>query len=88
MVGNVSLTLRTSLLIREFARLSGKSISVRIGPVIHWREMEPLRDRKDLIRFLYRRGVRAGAGAAGAPARHAQAPAARSRGSGRLSRDG
>jgi putative hemolysin len=54
-VGNVSLTLRTSLLIREFAKLSGKAISVRIGPAIHWREMEPLRDRKDLIRFLYDR---------------------------------
>ena len=55
LVGNVSLTLRISLLIREFARLSGKSISVRIGPVIPWREMEPLRDRRDLIRFLHDR---------------------------------
>ena len=54
MVGQVSLTLRTSLLIREFVRLSGKSISVRIGKVIAWAELEPLRDRKQLIAHLYR----------------------------------
>jgi putative hemolysin len=54
MVGQVSLTLRTSLLIREFIRLSGKSISVRIGKVIPWSEIEPLRDRKDLISYLYK----------------------------------
>ena len=54
MVGQVSLTLRTSLLIREFVRLSGKSISVRIGKVIAWPELEPLRDRKQLIAHLYR----------------------------------
>jgi putative hemolysin len=54
MVGHVSLTLRTSLLIREFVRLSGKSISVRIGKVIAWPELEPLRDRKQLIAHLYR----------------------------------
>lgn len=55
LVGNVALTLRISLLIREFARLSGKAISVRIGSAIPWTEMEALRDRKDLIQFLYRR---------------------------------
>jgi putative hemolysin len=54
MVGQVSLTLRTSLLIREFIRLSGKSISVRIGKVIPWSEIAPLRDRKELIAYLYR----------------------------------
>jgi putative hemolysin len=54
MVGQVSLTLRTSLLIREFVRLSGKSISVRIGKVIAWPELAPLRDRKELIAHLYR----------------------------------
>jgi putative hemolysin len=51
-IGKVSLTLRTSLLIREFARLSGKTISVRIGTPVLWQEMESLRDRKDLIGFL------------------------------------
>jgi hypothetical protein len=54
MVGKVSLTLRTSLLIREFIRLSGKSIGVRIGKVIPWSEIEPLRDRKALIAYLHR----------------------------------
>jgi putative hemolysin len=54
MVGQVSLALRTSLLIREFVHLSGKSISVRIGKVIAWPELEPLRDRKQLISYLYR----------------------------------
>jgi putative hemolysin len=55
LIGNVSLTLRTSLLIREFARLSGGKIHVRVGALIPWEEMEVLRDRKDLIRFLFQR---------------------------------
>ncbi|TIT76837.1 MAG: glycerol acyltransferase, partial [Mesorhizobium sp.] len=53
-VGKASLTLRTSLLIREFARLSGKAIEVRIGEVLRWSELEPLRDRKALLDRLYR----------------------------------
>lgn len=51
-LGPLSLTLRTSLLIREFARLSGKSIGVRIGRVLEWQELEPIRDRKLLTRHL------------------------------------
>ncbi|PDQ21821.1 glycerol acyltransferase [Mesorhizobium sanjuanii] len=53
-VGKASLTLRTSLLIREFARLSGKSIEVRVGDALTWEELEPLRDRKALLDRLYR----------------------------------
>ncbi|RWC79470.1 MAG: glycerol acyltransferase [Mesorhizobium sp.] len=53
-VGKASLTLRTSLLIREFARLSGKAIEVRVGNVLSWSELEPLRDRKALLDRLYR----------------------------------
>ncbi|MCA0030623.1 lysophospholipid acyltransferase family protein [Mesorhizobium sp. B263B2A] len=53
-VGKASLTLRTSLLIREFARLSGKAIDVRVGDVLRWSELEPLRDRKLLLERLYR----------------------------------
>ncbi|MFD2056427.1 lysophospholipid acyltransferase family protein [Mesorhizobium calcicola] len=53
-VGKASLTLRTSLLIREFARLSGKAIEVRVGDVLNWSELEPLRDRKALLDRLYR----------------------------------
>jgi putative hemolysin len=52
-VGGVSLTLRTSLLIREFARLSGKAIEVRIGKAIPPEAMEHMRDRKALLQFLY-----------------------------------
>ncbi|RWE36395.1 MAG: glycerol acyltransferase [Mesorhizobium sp.] len=53
-VGKASLTLRTSLLIREFARLSGKAIEARVGNVLSWSELEPLRDRKALLDRLYR----------------------------------
>ncbi|RUU87300.1 glycerol acyltransferase, partial [Mesorhizobium sp. M7A.T.Ca.TU.009.01.3.1] len=53
-VGKASLTLRTSLLIHEFARLSGKAIDVRVGDVLSWNELEPLRDRKALLDRLYR----------------------------------
>ena len=53
-VGRASLTLRISLLIHEFARLSGKSIDVRVGDVLGWDELEPLRDRKALLERLYR----------------------------------
>ncbi|MBZ9677188.1 lysophospholipid acyltransferase family protein [Mesorhizobium sp. ES1-1] len=53
-VGKASLTLRTSLLIHEFARLSGRGIDVRVGEVLGWAELEPLRDRKALLDLLYR----------------------------------
>ena len=46
--------MRTSLLIREFARLSGKAIDVRVGDVLRWSELEPLRERKALLERLYR----------------------------------
>ena len=54
MVGKVSLTLRLSLLVREFARLSGKTIDVRIGRTLAWNELAPLRDRKALLDELKR----------------------------------
>ncbi len=53
-VGNLSLTLRLSLLIREFARLSGRSIEARIGDTLPWEELQALRDRKDLLARLQR----------------------------------
>lgn len=53
-LGKASLTLRTSLLIREFARLSGKAIDLRVGEVMSWSELAPLRDRKALLDRLYR----------------------------------
>ncbi|RWF67214.1 lysophospholipid acyltransferase family protein [Mesorhizobium sp.] len=53
-VGKASLTVRLSLLIREFARLSGKAIDVRVGDILTWNELEPLRDRKALLNRLHR----------------------------------
>ncbi|MEP9389081.1 lysophospholipid acyltransferase family protein [Mesorhizobium sp. KR9-304] len=54
MVGKVSLTLRLSMLVREFARLSDKTIDVRIGRTLAWDELEPMRDRKALLGELKR----------------------------------
>lgn len=55
LIGSLSLTLRTSLLIREFTRLSGRRIGVRIGRVIEWDEIAPVGDRKVLLAWLRRR---------------------------------
>lgn len=52
-VYEASLMLRTSLLIREFARLGGKTIQARVGAPIPWERMEPLADRKALTAFLH-----------------------------------
>lgn len=52
-VGKASITLRISLLIGEFARLAGKSIDVSIGAPLGWEELEPLRDRKELLGRLH-----------------------------------
>lgn len=54
LVGNISLTLRLSLLIREFARLSGRSIGFRTGRPIPWDEFAPLRDRKAVLERMRR----------------------------------
>ncbi|ESX10878.1 MULTISPECIES: GNAT family N-acetyltransferase [unclassified Mesorhizobium] len=53
-VGKASLTLRLSMLILEFARLSGKAIDVRVGNLLSWAELESLRDRKALLERLHR----------------------------------
>ncbi|OLP55346.1 glycerol acyltransferase [Rhizobium rhizosphaerae] len=53
LVSKISLTLRLSLLIREFRRLSGKTIEARIGPVLPWATLAPLTDRKDLLARIY-----------------------------------
>ncbi len=49
----ISLTLRLSLLIREFKRLSGTSIRARVGPVIPYRDLAATSDRKLLLMRLY-----------------------------------
>ncbi|MDK1388053.1 lysophospholipid acyltransferase family protein [Sinorhizobium sp. 8-89] len=47
------LTLRISLLIREFRRLSGTTIAARIGRVLAWEELRVHGDRKDLLARIY-----------------------------------
>lgn len=54
LVSRFSLTLRTSLLIREFARLSGKSIEMTVGRVLPWGELAEEEGRHALTSRLYR----------------------------------
>ncbi|MBK8457021.1 MAG: lysophospholipid acyltransferase family protein [Phyllobacteriaceae bacterium] len=51
----VSMTVRLSLLIHEFTRLSGKAIRARIGTVITAAEMAEFADRKAVLAFLHAR---------------------------------
>lgn len=48
-----SLTLRLSLLIREFCRLSGKTIFSSIGTIVPWEDIAPIADRKAILQYLY-----------------------------------
>jgi putative hemolysin len=52
MVANAALTLRLSMLLREFARLSGRTITATAGAVIPWEAMAGMRDRRHLLAFL------------------------------------
>jgi putative hemolysin len=52
-VSKFSLTLRLSLLVREFSRLRGKSITVKVGEVLPWSQLSALSDRKALLNTLY-----------------------------------
>lgn len=53
LASKVSLTLRISLLIREFRRLSGTTITARIGHILTWEELCAHGDRKDLLGRIY-----------------------------------
>ncbi|KPF44059.1 lysophospholipid acyltransferase family protein [Rhizobium sp. G187] len=53
LASKISLTLRISLLIREFRRLSGSTMSARVGATIPWTELREIADRKDLLARLY-----------------------------------
>ncbi|MRG55552.1 glycerol acyltransferase [Phyllobacterium sp. SYP-B3895] len=53
LASKVSMTLRISLLIREFRRLSGKSIEAHVGRIIGWDELKGLEDRKQMLEYLY-----------------------------------
>ena len=52
LASKVSMTLRLSLLIREFRRLSGSTITARIGETITWMELDA-GDRKTIMARLY-----------------------------------
>lgn len=52
-VSKFSLTLRLSLMVREFSRLRGKSIALKIGEVLPWSQLSSLTDRKALLDTLY-----------------------------------
>ncbi len=49
----ISMTMRLSLMIREFRRLAGKSIVARVGAVIPADEMARIRDRKEMTERMY-----------------------------------
>jgi putative hemolysin len=53
LASRVSLTLRISMLIREFRRLSGSTITSHIGDVISFETLSNGADRKDLLSRLY-----------------------------------
>lgn len=52
LASRISLTLRLSLLIREFRRLSGSTITSHVGDVITWEALS-CGDRKDMLSRLY-----------------------------------
>jgi putative hemolysin len=53
LASRVSMTLRISLLIREFRRLSGSTITAHIGRLMSWEALSEGNDRKDLLSKLY-----------------------------------
>ncbi|MFN3831511.1 MAG: lysophospholipid acyltransferase family protein [Allorhizobium sp.] len=53
LASKISLTLRVSLLIREFRRLSGSTIRARVGVMIPWEELSSHGDRKELLARLF-----------------------------------
>ena len=53
LASRISVTMRLSLLIREFRRLAGKTIVARVGEVIPAATLAQIRDRKELTEFLY-----------------------------------
>ena len=53
LASRISMTLRISLLIREFRRLSGSTITAHIGALRSWEALSEGSDRKDLLAKLY-----------------------------------
>ena len=53
LVSQISLTIRTSLLIREFRRLTGKTITAHVGNPLPASELARIRGRKELTAHMY-----------------------------------
>ena len=53
LVSQISLTVRLSMLIREFRRLAGRSITAHVGDVIPAGELARIRDRKQMTEMLH-----------------------------------
>ncbi len=53
LVSQFSMTLRTSLLIREFQRRCGEPIRAHIGDLMSWSELSHIADRKLLLQHLF-----------------------------------
>lgn len=53
LASKISLTLRISLLIREFRRLSGTTIRSCVGDMLSWEDLSKYCDRKDLLSQLH-----------------------------------
>ncbi|MGY5776882.1 lysophospholipid acyltransferase family protein [Rhizobium sp. LEGMi135b] len=53
LASRISMTLRISLLIREFRRLSGSTITAHVGALRSWEALSEGGDRKDLLTKLY-----------------------------------
>jgi putative hemolysin len=53
LVSKVSLTLRISLLIREFRKLSGSIINSTVGSMITWDELARMPGRQEILTYLY-----------------------------------
>lgn len=77
-VSQFSMTLRTSLLIREFQRLCGSPIKAHVGELIDWSELAEIEDRKLLLQHLFESVFRLNP-AAKLPLRAATDPRPRSR---------
>ena len=52
-VSRVSLTMRLSLMIREFRKLAGKTIVARVGKTIPAEKLAGIRDRKEMTDYLH-----------------------------------
>ncbi|MGO7609475.1 hypothetical protein ACC695_40030, partial [Rhizobium ruizarguesonis] len=53
LASRVSMTLRLSLMIGEFRRLSGSTITAHVGKVLTWEAMSSGADRKGLLARLH-----------------------------------